>query len=342
MVLTSKRLTGTVASAKTAKNIQRGFVMDWINYRTLVIVILIAVAIGPIDVRADEAIPPPFEQLIEQLGSKEFAVRQKAERKLTKIGVNAITPLRNAFVNESPEIRGRAKQLVTKLHFDPILRRFEELENVPDSKIDLEECMWLISRIVDHTSNRKSIAKQLDNLADQVRKKLGKDVDPKKADPKKVLAAIHQVMFVDNKFDGDHTATYDHPNNSSISFVLKERKGLPILLSHIMVAVAERLDFPLAGFPAPGRYMVKYDGTKAPKEFPTADIIINPFEAGETMTRAEFTMKWGDSVSRIANDKRRILQRMARNLESDCQVVSDLERERHAGRIQFWLLGPAP
>jgi regulator of sirC expression with transglutaminase-like and TPR domain len=316
-------------------------VMEWTVDCLPKLVLLAVIALQSDQILADD-LSKRIDGLIEQLGDNQYATRQAAQRELRKIGPDTINALRNAFDHKSPEVRGRAKQLVAKIHFGPIHRRFAKLQTVPDEEIDIEEGMWLISRIVDHSVDHKMIKKQLDDLAAQVKKRLGAIVEPSKADPRKVLAAIHQVLFVDNKFDGDHTETYDHPKNSSIGYVLKNRQGLPIILSHIMVAIAERLDFPLVGLPVAGRYMVKYDSQKAPKEFPMDDLIINPFDGGMTMTVAEFNEMWGSSVSPLPATRRSILERMVRNLASDCLVVSDLERAQHAERILATLDDPLP
>ena len=46
--------------------------------------------------------------------------------------------------------------------------------------------------------------------------------------------------------------------------MIARRKGLPILLSEIAVAVARRLELPVVGLGIPGRYMIKYEGRRAP------------------------------------------------------------------------------
>lgn len=309
--------------------------MHRMRTRTIWISLLCGAVLIPACLPGDERAnvrQPKFAKLIEQLGANKFKTRQAAEQQLIKLGTAAIGPLRAASSHKSPEVRGRARQLVAKLHFAPIHRRMLAIAQLPDGKINLEECMYLISRLVDHTVEKKKIDQKLDELATRIKKKLGEKVDPAKADPKKVLAAIHQVMFVEDKFDGDHSETYDHPKNSSISYVLEKRKGLPIILSHIMVAVGERLNFPLVGSPVPGRYMVKYDAQRAPAEFPSQDLIINPFDGGEQMTMAQYQAKM--MVAPIyGGGNRSIVNRMLRNLESDCQVVSDLERAKHAARL---------
>ena len=106
---------------------------------------------------------------------------------------------------------------------------------------------------------------------------------PQSADPHEVVEALRQVLFVEEEFTGE-IQDYTNPLNSSIEHVLATRKGLPILLSHVVVAVSQRLRLPVVGLAIPGRYMVKYDGVYGPVDYTGEDIIIDPFEGGKVLT----------------------------------------------------------
>ena len=104
-------------------------------------------------------------------------------------------------------------------------RAFTRLaKQTDDAKIDLDEGMWLIAMLVDPAADREKIDKQLDRLAARVQARLGKDVDAKTADPQKVVAALRQVIFSEEKFNGN-TANYDHPDIIINAFEGGGRKG---------------------------------------------------------------------------------------------------------------------
>ena len=257
----------------------------------------------------DAALVAQIDRLIGQLDADTFDVRERASRDLAEIGWPALAALRKARQHASAEVRFRAKALVEALTVGVRRREFAQFCCLPDDKLDLEHGMWLIARILDPQVNQRDQTRQLDEIAARVRQRLGKGVEPATEDPQKVVAAVRQVLFVDDGFTGN-VADYNHPDNSSLPRVLATKKGLPILLSHLTMAVARRLRVPIVGVPAPGRYLVKYDGAQAPAGFPQDDIFFTPFEAGRLLTEAE------RPAAVAAYTNREELTRMLRNLVS--------------------------
>ena len=77
-------------------------------------------------------------------------------------------------------------------------------------------------------------------------------------------------------FAGDRDE-YDHPDNSMLDRVLERRRGLPILLSVVYVAVADRAGVALAGVGLPGHFVVGHFGIDPP-------VLLDPFSGGERLT----------------------------------------------------------
>ena len=65
------------------------------------------------------------------------------------------------------------------------------------------------------------------------------------------VARVNHELFSVHGFTGD-TDTYDDPNNSRLDVVLDRRRGLPILLSLILIEVARRTSLHLVGVGFPG------------------------------------------------------------------------------------------
>ncbi len=262
--------------------------------------------------------PAEIARLVEQLGAPTFLERESATAQLLTLGAAAREELVRAKNSESAEVRSRAAAILKLIDKPPSVEDFKTFAVQPDDKLDLERGMWLIARIVDPGVKRDELTKPLDALAARVRERLGKDVAPKTADPQQVVAAIRHVLFDDEKFTGNF-AEYGHPDNSSLARVLATRKGLPITLSHIVVAVGERLEVPLVGVPTPWRYIVKYEGRRAPAGFPREDIFLDPFDGGKILSRADrgqlFPGLDPDNLP-APTSKRLILIRMLTNLES--------------------------
>ena len=280
--------------------------------------------------------PQQIAQLIRRLDDESFRVREAAQGRLLTIGLPALRALRTAAGSKAPEVRLRARAIVATLQREMFERAFTRLaKQTDDAKIDLDEGMWLIAMLVDPAADREKIDKQLDALAARVQARLGKGVDAKTADPAKVVAALRQVIFSEEKFNGN-TANYDHPDNSSIDKVLATKKGLPILLSHVVVSVAKRIGAPLAGIPIPGRYMVKYDGRRAPGGFAKQDIIINAFRGGRVMSKEDMRKTLGEGPSVVSylmpSTHRATLVRMLTNLRADFAAKGKTKQAERAYR----------
>ena len=271
------------------------------------------------EVATDEvATDVEIAKLIELLGSESFSVREEAAKRLTQIGRPARSRLIAARENPSAEIRSRAAQILRNIDVVPLENAFIALARQPDEKIDLEQGMWLISRILNPDVQREELTKPLDRLAARVREKLGKDVVPKSADPERVVSVLRQVLFDDEEFRGNFD-DYQNPKNSSLADVLSTKKGLPILLSHVVVSVADRLEVPIVGVPTPGRYIVKYDGKQAPAGFPQTDIYLNPFDGGKILSNADRLQLFpGLNPDRMVapGTRRDVLIRMLNNIET--------------------------
>lgn len=218
-----------------------------------------------------KADPAQIATLIQQLGSPIFEDREAARIALRTIGDAAGEQLLEARNHSSAEIRARSSALLRQIHDVPLRQAFQKFAAQADAKLDLEEGMWLISKILNKDVHRVTLARQLDEIATAVRKKLGEGVEPKTADPEKVIAALREVMFTDLEFIGTLESL---PAHSSLDLALKNKRGMPILISHIAVAIGRRLEVPLVGIPSQA-YTFKYDGQRAPEGFAKKDIFVD-------------------------------------------------------------------
>lgn len=95
------------------------------------------------------------------------------------------------------------------------------------------------------------ITEQLDELADRVRSR-----SPKHAGTRAVLAQLRWVLHVEEGFRGDQDH-YHEAANSYLNEVLDRKRGIPITLSLLYLALAQRLDLPLAGVSLPAHFMLR-------------------------------------------------------------------------------------
>lgn len=294
--------------------------------------------------RESEPSPNPeleaeIARLIQQLDADSFAEREKAQKRLVEIGAAALPKLYQAAESKSPEQRFRARHIIETVGLRDITEQFAALGRMDDDDIDLEQGMWLIARLVDPRADRERITKQLDELTDEVRKRLGPDFHRDAYDPREVVEALRHVLAVEHKLGGARE-NYSHPDNSSIDRVLATGKGLPILLSHVAVAVGRRLELPIVGIPVPGRYMFMYDGARGPKEWSGEDIIVDPFDEWKTLTPADVALissTFDPARHQVADTNRAALSRMLTNLASHATVVGEAKTAALARRCQALL-----
>lgn len=292
--------------------------------RLLMLLFLASPAGMPLLAEEPDAAQPTAELIaevrrqIERLDADRFADREAAMQQLWLIGPVAAPLLERAAEVSNPEVRYRAETLLRSIHRGPWRLAMEAFAAQPDETLDVEQGMWFIARILNPQVSRQKLDQQLDEIAELVRKKLGEDINPATIDPEKSVAALRAVLFDDLKFAGNRD-DYQNPDNSSLERVLATRKGLPILLAHVTIAVGRRLDLPIVGLPVSGMYTVKYDGRRAPKGFPKRDIFFHPYEGGRVLSledRAKLFPSEDPEILVPPGTSREVLIRMLNNLTS--------------------------
>ena len=90
--------------------------------------------------------------------------------------------------------------------------------------------------------------------------------------PQTRAALLAQVLGDEFGFVGDRD-TYDDPDNADLIRVIDRRRGLPVSLSILYVAVARRLGWVADALDVPGHVLVLIGGDAAP-------VVVDPFRAG--------------------------------------------------------------
>ncbi len=100
---------------------------------------------------------------------------------------------------------------------------------------------------------------------------------PRAARLRHILGQINWVLFVEEKFAGN-VEDYDDPRNSYLNQVLDRKKGIPISLSILYQAVADRLGLTLSGVNLPAHFVIR--GEDGPQT-----IFVDPFHGGTLLDR---------------------------------------------------------
>jgi regulator of sirC expression with transglutaminase-like and TPR domain len=259
-----------------------------------------------------------IQVLIQNLDSQDFAVREAATKKLVDLGERAMPAVEAVRKHSSAEVRYRAEFVLQRLKIAPLLKLRKELADFvhKSGELDVEQGMFLLSRILDGKVKKEDLTRQLDEIASKVRDRLGKDIDPAKAEPAKAVAALRQVMFTDLGY-GPNEEDYYNVDNCSLARILETKKGRPVFVCHVMIAVARRLEIPIVGVPVSGKYIVKYDGSRAPAGFSKNDIYIHVYDKGRILSRDDRAREYPshDPDGMVPPDSSRdVLDRMLNNL----------------------------
>jgi regulator of sirC expression with transglutaminase-like and TPR domain len=134
---------------------------------------------------------------------------------------------------------------------------------------------------------------------------------------------------------------YEHPESSYINQVIERKTGLPIALSVLYMAVAERAGIALLGVGAPVHFLTRYETVDAP-------LFVDAFAGGTVLSLAECITRVEDS-SELSGRKaiaaldpvgpRAIIMRMLNNLKA---LHAKQENWRACWKVQHRLLALQP
>src|SRR5579875_42874 len=148
--------------------------------------------------------------------------------------------------------------------FFPILR-FARFAAQPDAVLRLEEGAFLLTEIVKSPVACGRYRRQLDSLAAEVWAELGpatRLLSPsqrgRRHTAEHALEAMRNVLAIRHGFTGAPDHEYYNLRNSLLTETLDHHVGLPITLSVVYLAVAQRLSLPVVGVNLPTHFMVKW------------------------------------------------------------------------------------
>ena len=117
------------------------------------------------------------------------------------------------------------------------------------------------------------VVDRINAMADEVRRRA------RSRSPQARVAHLHDVFFDEEGFHGN-SLDYYSPLNSYVPVVLAAKAGLPITLSLLYKAVAERVGLRVEGVNAPGHFLARiYVGNDV--------MLIDPFHRGQVLTPIE-------------------------------------------------------
>lgn len=152
---------------------------------------------------------------------------------------------------------------------------FGALIKQDDAAIDLSQAALLIASVEYPELDATYYLALLDEYAWRVKSLLTLS----ETEPLRVIEALNQVLFVEERFCGNKDDYYS-PENSYFNRVLDTHTGIPITLSLLYSEVARRAGIQLDGIGFPFHFMVRYP-------LPEQNIYIDPYEGGIVVTEQD-------------------------------------------------------
>jgi len=178
-----------------------------------------------------------------------LAYRGSASRQIVEDRRNG--RVRDPFI-ENPEFRKLLRG------GEPVDLARVNLEIARDARADLDMAAYLA---------------RIDDLAARVR-----DRCPAESRARFVIGQINWVLFVEEEYRGN-TDDYFDPRNSYLDEVIDRKLGIPITLSILYAAIAQRVGLAMGGVNLPMHYLLR-----ATEEEPA--LFVDPFHEGAIQDRA--------------------------------------------------------
>ncbi|NBC05332.1 MAG: hypothetical protein GVY20_16735 [Bacteroidetes bacterium] len=214
-----------------------------------------------------------IESLIYLLEDPDPEVQTGVKQRFRELGEHAV-PLLDQFRAES--VKDSEKETINNIIYNitagTVIEEFAEIieSGVHDRK-QLEGALFTLCKFGNPTLRIREYKKKLDNLTAQI----GSDIAYTPSINEKMQILL-QYIFRDLRFRGD-SSDYHNTDNAYLDRVIDRRKGLPIMLSCVVMFIARRLDLPFYGVNMPIHFMLMY-------QTHNQEILIDPFDGGTIVT----------------------------------------------------------
>ncbi len=267
-----------------------------------------------------------IESLLFLLEDPDPNVQIGVKNRFKELGEQAV-PLLDQYRSESihDSERKTINEIIYNITYGSLLEDFSELVELGiNDRRQLEKAILMLARFGNPTLRTLEYSKKMDKIARQI----GSDIAYTPSLSEKMHIML-QFIFRELRFRGD-SKNYHDPDNAFLDRVIDRRKGLPIILSLIVMFVSRRLDLPFHGVNMPIHFMLMY-------QTHNQEILIDPFDGGTIVSydqcyyflkkngiepRPEH-LKKADETDILARCIRNLMHSYAKNEQND--KVKDLK-----------------
>lgn len=214
-----------------------------------------------------------IESLIFLLEDPDPVVQTGVQKRFKEIGEHAV-PLLDQYRSESIQSweKESISEIIYQITFSNVLDEFSDIvEHGISNRRQLEYALLTLSKFGNPTLRVQEYQKKLDKLSSHIGSEIA--YTPSITEKMQILL---QYVFRELRFRGD-SSDYHHTDNAYLDRVIDRRKGLPIMLSTVVMFLGRRLNLPFYGVNMPIHFMLMY-------KTHNQDILIDPFDGGTIVT----------------------------------------------------------
>ncbi len=227
-----------------------------------------------------------LKALISLLEDPDDRIFDEVRRKIMEIGPSVIDDLESAWENSlDPYFHERVEDIISliqKSNLEEKISLWLKKENV-----DLIQGAILMAKFQYPDINAAEIREEIEKIKQAIWLELNENLTPLEN-----INVMNQVFYRETGFGGNLKNVYN-PQNNFIQIVLERKKGSPIMLGLIYLAIAQQLDLPVFGVDLPYHFVLaycKYTFDEELNAVPNREEVIfyiNPINNGLIFSRSE-------------------------------------------------------
>lgn len=185
-------------------------------------------------------------------------------------------------------------------------------QRLDDPSTPIELVAFELARDVYPSLDERAFVAALDEMAEPLASRASKVVGPRSQ-----ALALSSHVYATLGFRGDEDNYYD-PQNSFLSRVVERRRGIPITLAVVSMAIGRRVGFVVEGVGFPGHFLARVGGE-------SGGVLVDPFHRGALVDDAALERLVRRSLGPTASvqpqhlaiaDRQAIIVRMLTNLDA--------------------------
>lgn len=269
-----------------------------------------------------------IESLVYLLEDPDPYVQSEVKSRLFDLGESAVPLLdQQKSESKSDDERQLISDIIQWITYSSVEEDFlDVLEGGLQNLRQLEEAVFILSRLEDPTLRESEYKRKLDRFASLIRDEIRYSLDESQK-----MHKLLDFIFTELNFSGS-TVDYYNPQNSYLNRVIDRRQGLPISLALVVLFLARRLDLPFLGVNMPIHFMIKH---KTEQE----EVLIDPFDHGKLVSydQCYYFLKQNGVEPKSEHFREAkpagILARLIRNLINSYEKLEKREKVENLRRL---------